>query len=180
MKPQAPTTSSPRNRPVVYKRRRKTELNPDSLRFVVPRESAEPTPDLTIENEKEHEAAGVLEHGEVFPPKSAEPASRDLGGVPESLQTYLRQIGRIALLGKEGEQAVAKKLDEAEHQAVLCVLRCGPAAGKMMELAKELSSGGLRVDQSCAIKPEEAGAHQKRIRRLSTELEQISADVAVA
>jgi len=111
--------------------------------------------------------------------ENADPKELD-ATLPDSLQTYLRQIGRVALLGKDGEQAVAKRLDEAEHQAVLCVLRCGTAAGKIIERARELSSGSLRMDQNCAIKPEGIDTHKKRLGRWIGELEQLAAGLTMA
>ena len=134
MKRKTPTTTSQRTKPVVYQRHKKTEVTPDSFRFVVTRDKTEAAPDLTVEAEREQETAEVPEQENVYTHRGSEPAApKDVSAVPESLQTYLRQIGRIALLGKDGEQAVAKRLDEAEP--LKTVLLLGTMLRRRMGLA---------------------------------------------
>ncbi len=171
--------ATPRNKPLVYQRRKQTKATSEVARFVVPKDKT--VDDLALENEDDQPIAITPEPEDVLNAESAEnPDPKELTALPDSLQTYLRQISRVALLGKDGELAVAKRLEEAEYQAVLCVLRCGTAAGKVIEIARELFAGTLRLEQVCAIKPEEAGTHKKRIHRLSGELEQLAAGLAAA
>ncbi len=185
MKLNSPTSTlkqsaSPRNKPLVHERRKQADATSERLRFVVPKDKTEA--DSPVEIEEEQPIAVTPDQEDVLNAESFENADpKELAAaLPDSLQTYLRQIGRVALLGKDGEQAVAKRLDEADYQAVLCVLRCGTAAGKIIERARELSSGTLRLEQACAIKPEEAGVHKKRLGRWVEELEQLTAGLTIA
>ena len=67
----------------------------------------------------------------------------------DSLTLYLRQIGRVPLLGKEGEQTMAKRLEEAENNARRYIEACGTTALQYLALAKKLEAGTERFDQVC-------------------------------
>jgi RNA polymerase primary sigma factor len=169
-----------RTKPVVHQRSKQIKGISSGASFFVQKDKVEA--DLAVELDEEQAIAVAPDQEDVSNAESFENADpKELDAtLPDSLQTYLRQIGRVALLGKDGEQAVAKRLDEAEHQAVLCVLRCGTAAGKIIERARELSSGSLRMDQNCAIKPEGIDTHKKRLGRWIGELEQLATGLTMA
>ena len=173
-------SSSPRNKPLVHQRRKQMKATSEAVRFLVPKDKTEA--DSSVENDEEQPIVATPDQEDELNAESVENVDpKELAAtLPDSLQTYLRQIGRVALLGKDGEQAVAKRLDEAEHQAVLCVLHCGTAAGKIIERARELYSGTLRLEQACTIKPEEAVTHKKRLGRWVEELEQLAAGLTIA
>lgn len=86
-------------------------------------------------------------------PEDRQPGTAD--GLPDSLQVYLSQIGRVALLGKDGEQTLAKRLEEAEAQAIHCLQRCGTTAVRFLEVARKLESGEERLEQVCEMRPED-------------------------
>jgi RNA polymerase primary sigma factor len=79
---------------------------------------------------------------------------KDEEATADSLTLYLRQIGRVPLLGKEGEQSKAKELEEAENKARHFLEACGGTAQQYIALAKKVEAGTERIDQVCEGSPE--------------------------
>jgi RNA polymerase primary sigma factor len=79
----------------------------------------------------------------------AEGASGD--GVPDALSGYLCRIGRVPLLGKDGEREVAKRLEEAELRTINLLQSCGMVSQMYLELARSIHTGGERMDVVCEV-----------------------------
>src|SRR5262249_8861531 len=105
------------------------------------------------------------------------------GGDPVRL--YLRQMGQATLLTREGEVAIAQRIEEGEHWALCTALATPIGLRHVLGFAERLRSGELRVRDLIRDEPEEEGeaaeddARQRRrflnqlarIRRLVTERE---------
>jgi len=85
---------------------------------------------------------------------SSSAGGKDEEATADSLTLYLRQIGRVPLLGKEGEQSKAKELEEAENKARACLEACGGTAQQYLGLARKVDAGSERIDQVCEGAPE--------------------------
>jgi RNA polymerase primary sigma factor len=72
-------------------------------------------------------------------------------GLPEAMAGYLGRIGRVPLLGKEGERKVAKKLEEAEFKTITLLQSCGAVSQIYLDVARKLHSGVERMDVVCEI-----------------------------
>jgi RNA polymerase primary sigma factor len=70
-------------------------------------------------------------------------------GVPDAMAGYLGRIGRVPLLGKEGEREVAKRLEEAELRTIKLLHACGTVSKMYLDVARKLHSGGERMDVVC-------------------------------
>jgi RNA polymerase primary sigma factor len=93
----------------------------------------------------------------------------------DSLSLYLRQIGRVPLLGKDGEIAVAKRLDEAENNARDSLEKCGTIGRQLLGLAKKLAAGTERIDLVCAGDSAKRTALKGRLATLILQMESLIA-----
>ena len=72
-------------------------------------------------------------------------------GLPDAMAGYLGRIGRVPLLGKEGERAVAKRLEEAELRTIKMLQTFGTVPQRFLDLARSVDAGGERMDMVCEI-----------------------------
>ena len=125
----------------------------------------------------------VLEAQDIFNAENVEGLEGEEGNLgdslPDALQSYLRQIGRVPLLGKDGEQEVAKRLEFAEYHVFQILVGWGPVARRVLTKTHEAVSGALRFDLLCEVKEQERALHQKRLPRLMADLRQLIAKVDI-
>src|SRR5690606_31188176 len=72
-----------------------------------------------------------------------EDASYVRGGDP--VRMYLRKMGSVALLTREGEVEIAKRIEEAEREVLRAVLGAPMAIAAIVELGEKLKKGKIRV-----------------------------------
>jgi RNA polymerase primary sigma factor len=63
----------------------------------------------------------------------------------DPVRTYLRKLGTVALLTREQEVAIAKRIEEAEHRILGAVLGNSAAVAEIVALARQLKRGEIRV-----------------------------------
>lgn len=129
---------------------------------------------VQVVDEKVEECGPFLSEGPA--PGLKAPEMSD--GVPDSLQTYLRQIGRVPLLGKDGEQEIAKRIEEAETNARQHLERCGTTAHQYLAIAKKLEAKTERIDQVCDLGQMAREEFRKRLPRLIHEMEACIAEIS--
>jgi RNA polymerase primary sigma factor len=108
------------------------------------------------------------------------------GKTGDPVRMYLREMGTVSLLSREGEVEIAKKIEEGEKQVIEEVLSSPPALRYVLDLGEQLSSHEVRVrdiirdgeDDLDYLEDEEA--HEQRLleeigklRRLARERERI-------
>lgn len=108
------------------------------------------------------------------------------GKTGDPVRMYLREMGTVSLLSREGEVEIAKKIEEGENQVINEALSCSVATAYVLELGEQMSRHEIRVreiiddgeDDLDYLEDEEL--HEKRlladiakIRRLSNEREKI-------
>jgi len=81
----------------------------------------------------------------------------------DSLQLYLRQIGRTPLLGREGEIQAAKRLEAAEQTALECILKFGGTAEPLLALARDVHASRQRAEQVFEMKSGARGVVRKQL-----------------
>ncbi len=91
----------------------------------------------------------------------------------DSLTLYLRQIGRVPLLGKDGEQTIAKRLEEAENKARQFLEACGNTAQQYLALAGKVGAGTERIDQTCEGSLQERAAIKDSMTGRISEMERL-------
>jgi len=96
----------------------------------------------------------------------------------DSLTLYLRQIGRVPLLGRDGEQTTAKKLEEAENKARQLLEACGNTAQQYLALAKKMGAGTERIDQICEGGLQERAAIKDAMPGRISEIERLVCSIS--
>ncbi|MGH7823966.1 MAG: RNA polymerase sigma factor RpoD, partial [Candidatus Binatia bacterium] len=129
--------------------------------------------DLAEEDEDEKEVDGDVDNDVV-------------GKTGDPVRMYLREMGTVSLLSREGEVEIAKKIEEGEKQVIDEVLSSPLALRHVLDLGARLSEHEIRVREIIkdgdedAEYLEEEELHEKRlleqigkIRRLANECEKI-------
>ena len=83
-----------------------------------------------------------------------EDASYVRGGDP--VRMYLRKMGSVALLTREGEVEIAKRIEEAEREVLRAVLGAPMAIAAIVELGEKLKKGKIRIRDVVKDAPEGA------------------------
>ncbi len=65
----------------------------------------------------------------------------------DPVRLYLRRMGSVALLSREGEVEIAKRIEDGERQILQVVLNSSVAIEDILELGDKLRSGQIRVKE---------------------------------
>ncbi|MEO5766727.1 MAG: sigma-70 family RNA polymerase sigma factor [Polyangia bacterium] len=102
-----------------------------------------------VEEEAEEEAAAPAEGA--APPRArvAAAPAEDVEDAADHdpVRTYLRGMVSITLLTREGEVALAKRIEDAEHRVLKAVLRAPVAVSEIIDLGNQLQKGTIRVTE---------------------------------
>jgi len=96
-------------------------------------------------NVKIHSPTGTT--GNEDKEKDSEEESEEFeGGLRSSdpVRMYLRKMGSVALLSREGEVEIAKKIEEGELEVLEVVISSPPAIDEIMDIAQRLRVGKLK------------------------------------
>ncbi|MBI4042695.1 MAG: RNA polymerase sigma factor RpoD, partial [Deltaproteobacteria bacterium] len=63
----------------------------------------------------------------------------------DPVRLYLRKMGSVSLLSREGEIEIAKKIEEGEREVMLSVLESSYAVGCLLNLVDQVVSGKMRI-----------------------------------
>jgi len=130
--------------------------------------------DLAEEDEEEKEVDGDVDGDAV-------------GKTGDPVRMYLREMGTVSLLSREGEVEIAKKIEQGENQVINEVLSSPLALTYVLDLGQKLAAHEIRVREIIKEEGEEEGefleeeeVHEKRlldqigkIRRTFNEREKI-------
>ncbi|MDD3801642.1 MAG: RNA polymerase sigma factor RpoD [Desulfuromonas thiophila] len=94
-----------------------------------------------------------------------------IGRTSDPVRMYLREMGQVALLTREGEVEIAKRIEEGEHLITRVVLRTPIALQEVVRLAEQLQRDeiGLQdISRDCDEdgSPEDAESTRERIQTL--------------
>ena len=83
------------------------------------------------------------------PPEVAAPAedADEAGDAHDPVRMYLRGMVSIALLTREGEVALARRIEDAEHRVLKAVLRAPVAVNAILDLGTQLRKAKIRVTE---------------------------------
>ncbi len=130
----------------------------DSERPVTPPKGDEPEQTSgNLEDEEEFEAGAV-------------------GRTSDPVRMYLREMGQVSLLTREGEVEIAKRIEEGEAQVTRVVLKTPIAFREVVSLGEKLAKGQINVAEITKEYDEEEGAEaaQKQHERVSELIAQIA------
>ena len=74
---------------------------------------------------------------------------RETGGghTDDPVRMYLREMGSIPLLTREGEVEIAKRIEEAQNQILMAVIRNPLATKEVLHLRDKLNNGKVSLDE---------------------------------
>jgi RNA polymerase primary sigma factor len=83
----------------------------------------------------------------------------------DPVKMYLREMGLISLLSREGEVKIAKKIETGENQVLDSLVKCRVGIKYMVELGRDLEAGILKVRDIVNDIEDEYNFHQIGQRR---------------
>ena len=78
-----------------------------------------------------------------LPPAASEDAYAAKSNDP--VRMYLRKMGSVSLLTREGEVEIAKRIEDGEKEVMRALLDCKVAVLEVMEIGPRLKAGKLRL-----------------------------------
>jgi RNA polymerase primary sigma factor len=98
-----------------------------------------------------------------------------LGRTSDPVRMYLREMGQVALLTREGEVEIAKRIEEGEALVTKVVMRTPIAAREVLQLLQRLEKGQIGVSDITRDYDDEEGgeAEGKQRERLMELLEKL-------
>jgi len=82
----------------------------------------------------------------------------DEGRVNDPVKMYLREMGMVSLLTREGEVEIAKRIEAGERTIIDALLECTLCAQEILNLGAAVEEGALRIREVVADLDEEEGA----------------------
>jgi RNA polymerase primary sigma factor len=95
--------------------------------------------------------------------KKPTPASKAIPQQPvrydDPVRMYLREMGKVPLLTREGEVEIARRIEAGERQVVSALFRAEPAVRELRGMLKKLKEGQLKIEDFIKV-AEEAATEQ--------------------
>ncbi|MDY0191548.1 MAG: RNA polymerase sigma factor RpoD [Desulfuromonas sp.] len=103
-----------------------------------------------------------------------------IGRTSDPVRMYLREMGQVSLLTREGEVEIAKRIEEGEGLITQVVLRTPIALDEIISLGNDLSEGTIGISDITKDYDEEEGAEaeERQYRRVLDIIAQITAKKA--
>ncbi len=95
----------------------------------------------------------------------------------DPVRLYLRKMGSVSLLTREGEVEIAKRIEEGEKEVLRALLACKVAVAEIIDVGVKLKSGKLRIREVVKDAPEEPtpeGAEESDLETPEGEAQQIN------
>jgi RNA polymerase primary sigma factor len=99
--------------------------------------------------------------------KKSTPAAKAVPQQPvrydDPVRMYLREMGRVPLLTREGEVEIARRIEAGERQVVSALFRADPSVREIKGLLKKLKEGLLKIEDF--IKVDENAATEQALKK---------------
>jgi RNA polymerase primary sigma factor len=96
----------------------------------------------------------------------------------DPIRMYLREMGRVPLLDRQGEIEIAKRIESGQHLVLETVFACNASLAKLRELVKHLENEEMRIDEFLQLEIRNAttpGSIKKEVARLNRQIKKIEA-----
>jgi len=115
-------------------------------------------------------------------PSSTNRALHEDAGAADPVRVYLREMGQVSLLTREGEVEIAKRIEDAQRDRILAIIRSPLSVHAILDLADQLKANRIELRKALdgldaadpAATPEERRKHFflkiNRIRKLEVEV----------
>src|SRR2546422_1723502 len=110
---------------------------------------------LPSEVGRERQAVPAEEADDDGPPDSIDLTPGPVGRTEDPVRLYLREMGRVALLTREGEIALAKRIEEGKNQVTAAILSTNLALERFRELREQLRRGESSIKEVVDVNEEE-------------------------
>ena len=124
-----------------------------------PRPTGEDKP-LELGKEKDDEEGA--EPGEGSPAAAGEDEEYAYSRTSDPVRMYLRKMGSVSLLTREGEVEIAKRIEEGERRMLQAVLNSSVAVEELLETGERLRKGKARVKDVVKDIDEEEGEFDEK------------------
>ena len=100
--------------------------------------------DIEVLDEEKHSLTAKSKQVQGGKVPMADAGLTDFGSVTDPVKMYLREMGNVTLLSREGEVEIAKKIEAGEQEVLRALLDTTTAVDCIMELGDHILSGALR------------------------------------
>jgi len=100
------------------------------------------------------------------PSAASKAAPQALVRFDDPVRMYLREMGRVPLLTREGEVEIARRIEAGERQVVSALFRAEPAVLQLKALLKKLKEGQLKIEDFIKVSEEAATEQALKKERL--------------
>src|SRR5277367_10350 len=96
----------------------------------------------------------------------------------DPVRLYLRKMGSVSLLTREGEVEIAKRIEEGEKEVLRALLACRLAVAEILEVGNKLKAGKLRVREVVKDAPDEAASAEGTETEAEAEVGEVEGSAA--
>ena len=100
--------------------------------------------DIDIVDGKKHEAEETRKKVKEQRVVSEDPDVEEFGSVTDPVKMYLREMGMVTLLSREGEVEIAKKIESGEQEVLRALLDTTTGVQCILDLGEHIEKGALR------------------------------------
>lgn len=95
----------------------------------------------------------------------------------DPVKLYLRKMGSVSLLTREGEVEIAKRIEQGEEDIVVALISCKLGINAILDLARKVEEGQIRVKDVIRgvdeeLSEEDERTHQERLSKSITALQE--------
>jgi RNA polymerase primary sigma factor len=104
---------------------------------------------------RERQPPAVVDDDDDGPAEPIDLTPGPVGRTEDPVRLYLREMGRVALLTREGEIALAKRIEEGKNQVTVAILSTNLALERFRELRELLRRGDISIKEVVDVNEEE-------------------------
>ncbi len=145
--------------------------------------------EIDIEMTDEEEGVSAQKVGEEFVEEERVEEIEDIdliGRTSDPVRLYLREMGRVSLLTREGEVAIAKRIEEGKKEVIRVILNCPLTVREVLNIGEGIRQGDIDIrNVTTEVEDDEGYAEEKefyknkilriigRIQRLDDEIKKL-------